>query len=133
MNSKSKPSEVRNNLLAAIQRKVPVAPAAPPEPAEAAPATLAEPEPGRKEPPPPAARANRPRRRIGKPVQFWFHEEDGRIVRELAAWLAGQGVRPTDSLVIRAALRTAKAGAELLQACREASHLDGRLKQHKPE
>lgn len=132
MNSKSKPSDVRNNLLAAIQRKVPAAPAAPPEPAEAAPATLAEPEPGRKEPPP-APRTGRPRRRIGKQVQFWFQEEDGRIVRELAAWLAGQGVRPTDSLVIRAALRTAKAGAELLQACREASQLDGRLKQHKPE
>jgi hypothetical protein len=75
--------------------------------------------------------ADRPKRRIGKQVQVWFHEEDGRIVRELAAWLAGQGVRPTDSLVIRAALRTAKTGGELLQAYRQASDLDGRLKRHK--
>jgi len=54
-----------------------------------------------------------------------------RLVRELAAWLAGQGVRPTDSLVIRAALRTAQTGAGLLQAYRRAAELDGRLKRHK--
>jgi len=48
--------------------------------------------------------------RRGKPSQFWFHDDDRKIVRELSAWLAGQGVRPTDSLVIRAVLRTAKTG-----------------------
>jgi hypothetical protein len=130
MSSKPKPSDVRNNLLAAIQRKVPSSPVAPPEPSEPAAVTMVEPEARRKEPRPVAV-ADRPKRRIGKQVQFWFHDEDGRLVRELAAWLAGQGVRPTDSLVIRAALRTAKAGGELLQAYRQASELDGRLKRHK--
>jgi hypothetical protein len=64
-------------------------------------------------------------------VQFWLHDEDRRLVRELAAWLAGQGVRSTDSLVIRAALRTAKTGGEFLEAYQHASQLDGRLKLHK--
>jgi hypothetical protein len=69
--------------------------------------------------------------RVGKPVQFWLHEEDRRLVRELAAWLAGQGERPTDSLVIRSALRMTSTGGDLLKAYRQASQLDGRLKQHK--
>jgi hypothetical protein len=38
---------------------------------------------------------------------------------------------PTDSLVIRAALRTAQTGTALLQAYRRAAELDGRLKKHK--
>ena len=53
-------------------------------------------------------------------------------MRELAAWLAGQGLRPTDSMVIRVALRTARTGGELLEAYRQASRLDGRLKHHTP-
>jgi hypothetical protein len=69
--------------------------------------------------------------RVGKPIQFWFHEEDAKLLRELAAWIAGQGLRPTDSLVIRSALRTAKTGGELLAAYRQAAQLDGRLKQHR--
>ncbi len=65
------------------------------------------------------------------PVQFWLHDEDRRLVRELAAWLAGQGVRSTDSLVVRAALRTVKTGGEFREAYRYASRLDGRLKPNK--
>jgi hypothetical protein len=129
MSSPSKRSEMRNTLLAAIQRKVPATPR-PSEPQPPAPTTVAEAEPRRKEPRAVAA-ADKPKPRKGKQVQFWFHEEDGRLVRELAAWLAGQGVRPTDSLVIRAALRTAQTGAGLLQAYRRAAELDGRLKRHK--
>ena len=72
-----------------------------------------------------------PRARIGKPVQFWMHEEDRRILRELSAWLAGQGVRASDSLVIRTALRAAKTGSDLLEAYRDAAQLDGRFKPKK--
>ena len=128
MSSKAKSTNV-SNLLAAIQRKAPTHPA--PEPSKtAATVAVAEPEPPRK-----ATRrttAAAPKSRVGKPVQFWLHEEDRRLVRELAAWLAGQGFRSTDSLVIRSALRTAKTGGELLEAYRQAAQLDGRLKQHKP-
>jgi hypothetical protein len=64
----------------------------------------------------------------GKPVQFWLHEDDRRLIRELATWLSSQGIRTSDSLVVRAALRTAKTGAPLLEAYRQAAQADGRLK-----
>jgi hypothetical protein len=66
--------------------------------------------------------------RVGKPVQFWLHEEDRKIIRELSAWLAGQGIRPTDSMVIRAALRVSRTGSDLLQAYKQAMELDARFK-----
>jgi hypothetical protein len=66
--------------------------------------------------------------RKGKPVQFWMHDDDRKLVRELSAWLAGQGLRTTDSLVVRAALRLAKTGGGLIEAYWEAAKLDGRLK-----
>jgi hypothetical protein len=69
-----------------------------------------------------------PKSRVGKAVQFWMHDEDRKLVRELAAWLAGQGARPTDSMVIRAALRFAKTGSGFLEAYRQAGQLDGRYK-----
>ena len=132
MSSKPKSNNV-NSLLAAIQRKAPTNPTPTPEPAPAAAAVaaVAEPETPRKT----ARRAvapAAPKGRVGKPVQFWLHDEDRQMVRELAAWLAGQGLRPTDSMVIRSALRTAKTGGDLLEAYRQAAQLDGRLKQHKP-
>lgn len=126
----SKPkSSNESKLLAAIQRNVP-APAL-------APAAVVAPEPsanaaaGRRKPAKRAEPIPMPKSRVGKPVQFWLHDEDRRLVRELAAWLAGQGIRTTDTMVIRSALRMAKTGGELLDAARQASQLDGRLKQHK--
>lgn len=64
----------------------------------------------------------------GGRVHFWFQLEDRKTVRELAAWLAAQGERPSDSLILRTALRMAKPGSELLAAYREAEKLDGRRK-----
>ena len=126
MSSKPKSAKV-NSLLAAIQRKAPDNPAPAPQPTAE---TVVQPKPrtnARRR----AAATVPPQSKGGKPAQFWLHDEDRRLVRELAAWLAGQGVRSTDSLVIRAALRTAKTGAEFLEAYRHASQLDGRLKPHK--
>src|SRR5476649_138172 len=114
------------NLLAAIQRKGPPGSSEP----GATPVTVAEPERARQRSRRVEAAAA-PACRVGKPVQFWLHDEDRRLVRELAAWLAGHGIRSTDSMVIRAVLRTAKTGAELLDAYRQAALLDGRLRQHK--
>ena len=123
----TKSKENVSNLLAAIQRKAPTNPAADAEATPTA-AVTAEPESPRKSPRRAAAVS---KARVGKPVQFWLHEEDRRLVRELGAWLAGQGLRSTDSLIIRSALRTAKTGGDLLEAYRQAAQLDGRLKQHK--
>jgi hypothetical protein len=57
-----------------------------------------------------------------------MHDDDRRLVRELSAWLAGQGVRPSDSMVVRAALRFAKTGGAFLEAYWQAAQLDGRIK-----
>jgi hypothetical protein len=129
MSSKAKSSNV-NSLLATIQRKAPSNPVPPPDaPPEAAGEDRTESQ--RRKPVREAAVPGQSRGRVGKPVQFWLHDEDRRLVRELSAWLAGQGERPTDSMVIRSALRMARTDADLLKAYRQASQLDGRLKQHK--
>lgn len=76
----------------------------------------------------PGSSSATPVKRRGKPSQYWLHDEDRRALRNLAAWLAGQGERPTDSLVIRAVLQLAAAGPDLLKAYRCAAQMDGRLK-----
>ena len=127
MSNKSKSANV-NSLLAAIQRKAPDDPA--PEPQALPAAKPVEERKPRSKGSRRAADMSIPKSK-GGPAQFWLHDEDRRLVRELAAWLAGQGFRSTDSLVIRAALRTAKTDGEFLEAYRHASRLDGRLKPHK--
>lgn len=128
MSSKPKSSDRRDILLAAIQRKAPAVSHAAQNPEPLPPVTVTNSGPNENQTP--QQRTGR-KTRVGSPVQFWFHEEDRRLLRELAAWLAGQGLRPTDSMVIRAAIRAAKTGGEFLQAYRQASELDGRLKRHK--
>lgn len=135
----------QDSLLAALQRKKPRSTAAP---RDASPVPTAESPPAdptaAPEHPAPAATISSSRerieakadhkkpkaapRRVGKPVQFWMHDQDRQLIRELSAWLAGQGIRPSDSMVVRAALRMAKTGGPLLEAYRDASQLDGRLK-----
>ena len=128
MSAKQKTSNV-DSLLAAIQRKGP----SHPEAGDTEPVSGTEPEPVVGKTTRRATAGAAATNRVGKPVQFWLHDEDRQLVRELAAWLAGQGIRSTDSMVIRAALRTAKTGGELLDAYRQAAQLDGRLKQHKAD
>lgn len=74
---------------------------------------------------PPAVEAGK---RRGKAVQFWLRDEDRMLIRELSAYLATQGHRATDSLVIRAALHLARADRSLLDAFTEVEARDGRYK-----
>jgi hypothetical protein len=124
-------SKQKNNvddLLAAIKRQ-PTSPAPEKRLAETPGAKPPETEePFQREAPKKRAAEKKPAKKLGKPVQFWMHDEDRMLVRELSAWLAGQGVRPSDSMVIRAALRLAKTGGGLLEAFWQAAKLDGRLK-----
>jgi hypothetical protein len=113
----TKPSR-QDSLLAALQRKT----SAPSAPINQEPLAHT---------PPESVSAPPPNKKMGKPVQFWLHETDRKTIRELAAWLAGQGIRPSDSMVIRAALQLAKPGPQLLDCYRSAALLDGRLKTHK--
>lgn len=117
MSTSTKRTKTANELLAAIQRA----------PTETSEHSTPNDEHNRVVP----ARATRDTGgsgRVGKPVQFWLHEEDRKIIRELSAWLAGQGIRPTDSMVIRAALRVSRTGSDLLHAYKQAMELDARFK-----
>jgi hypothetical protein len=71
----------------------------------------------------PGARANRSQPRSvplkgarGKAIQFYLHEPDERLIREFAVWLAPHRKRINDSLVVKAVLRAAKTGPDLLAA-----------------
>ncbi|MFZ0272368.1 MAG: hypothetical protein WB524_11685 [Acidobacteriaceae bacterium] len=119
-----------NDLLAAIKRQ-PTPPAPVPDETEAQKPLLSKLEqeaPERRSAPKRQPAEKKPKSRMGKPSQFWMHAEDRQLVRELSAWLAGQGMRPTDSMVIRAVLRLAKTGNGLLEAYWQAAQLDGRIK-----
>jgi len=124
----SKPNNNVTSLLAAIKRQP--TNASPEKPTEETPApkqTEAKSVVRTDAPKKPSAE-KKPKRKVGRAVQFWMHDEDIKLVRELSAWLAGQGIRPSDSLVIRAVLRVAKTGSGLLEAYAQAAKLDGRLK-----
>ena len=110
-----------SNLLAAIQRQVPAA--APGPVKEAAKVESIAPGPRFVQ----KAKVSGKRKPAHK-LQFYFHDEDRRMIRELSAWLAGQGVRASDSLILRSALRLAKTGGELLSTYQQLAELDGRLK-----
>jgi hypothetical protein len=120
----SKPKNNVNDLLAAIKRTPTSVPDVIPKLVAASETPVAAPA---KKLERPTAKKDR-KNRVGKPVQFWMHDEDRKLLRELAAWLAGQGERPTDSMVIRAALRFAKTGGAFLEAYKDAGQLDGRYK-----
>jgi hypothetical protein len=67
----------------------------------------------------------------GTAVQFWLRDEDRQLIRELSTYLAAQGERCSDSLVVRAALRLARADASLLRAFQQALAMDGRRRDKK--
>ena len=64
----------------------------------------------------------------GKAIQFYFHEQDQKLIHELSAWLASQRKRINDSLVLKTVLRAAKTGPELLAAYDAAIKVDGRTR-----
>jgi hypothetical protein len=66
-----------------------------------------------KRPQPPSAPLKRGR---GKAIQFYLHEADEKLIREFAVWLAPHRKRINDSLVVKAVLRAATTGPELLAA-----------------
>ena len=67
----------------------------------------------------------------GRRIQFYLHDADEKLIRELAVWLAPHRKRINDSLVIKAVLRAAKTGPGLLAAYDDAVAIDGRSKIHK--
>jgi hypothetical protein len=61
-------------------------------------------------------RSGPPQGARGKAIQFYLHEADEKLIREFAVWLAPHRKRINDSLVVKAVLRAAKTGPDLLAA-----------------
>jgi hypothetical protein len=122
MSSKSKSAKAES-LIAAIQQKAPTASPSTPEPPPQSADVV--------ETTPPLAVAKQTKGRRGQAYNLYLHDEDRRLLRELSAWLAGQGERPTDSVVIRSALRIASTGSQFLKAYRQVCQSDGRFKPRK--
>jgi hypothetical protein len=64
----------------------------------------------------------------GKPTNLYLRESDIAKLRELTVYLADQGERTSDSLIVRAALQAVTPGSALLRAYREAAGADLRFK-----
>jgi hypothetical protein len=62
----------------------------------------------------------------GKAVNIWLRDGDLERIRELAAYIAVEGYRVTDSAIISAALRIAKPNGAFLKSFEEGLLLDGR-------
>jgi hypothetical protein len=69
----------------------------------------------------------------GKPVNIYLHDADQVRIRELAAYLASEGLRVSDSQVIKAALLLARPDKRLLNAYLEIRGADQRYKQEPEE
>jgi hypothetical protein len=103
------------DLLKLLGRKAPTAPPAakPPAPPVAS-SARAEHSTSRKERP--QTRSVPVKGSHGKAIQFYLHDADQKLIREFAVWLAPHRKRINDSLVVKAVLRAAKTGPELLAA-----------------
>src|SRR5262245_22374634 len=64
----------------------------------------------------------------GTKALIYFRPEDRKLIRDLSAFLAGQGLRVNDSLVIKSVLRAVRRGDELITAYHEAVKIDRRRK-----
>ena len=62
-------------------------------------------EPAAKRQPPPPTPAATSNGATGKTAAFWIDDEDRELLRQAAMLLLGAGIRPSDSLTLRAALR----------------------------
>jgi hypothetical protein len=81
----------------------------------------------KRQPPPPAATPNGA---TGKTAAFWIDDEDRELLRQAAMLLLGAGIRPSDSLTLRAALRLLPMNTTFLDKARELVERDGRKLRH---
>jgi len=68
--------------------------------------------------------------RTGKGTNFYFSDEDRERIRVIGAWLMNQGMKVSESLVLKASLRLVRKDASLLNAAREVQMQDRRFKVH---
>ncbi len=64
----------------------------------------------------------------GRGTNYYFTDEDRQRARDLGAWLMSQGIRASESLVLKAALRLAEPNALFLDSARELMQEDRRFR-----
>lgn len=64
----------------------------------------------------------------GRPVNLYMRQPDIDKLRELTAYLSGEGERTSDSLIARAAIHAASPGPAFLKAYRQAASADLRFR-----
>jgi hypothetical protein len=67
----------------------------------------------------------------GRQAAFWLDDEDRGILREVGMTLYAQGIRPSDNLVLRAALRLMPRDHRLIEQIRVLLQRDGRRVRHR--
>ena len=99
---------------------------APAPKAEAADVPVTRPEP------PPAQPEGRSATGKGSPVSFWVNEEDRSILNEIGIMLYAKGIKPSDSLIVRVALRLLPRDHRLVEGAREMQDQDRRRQRNRP-
>ena len=69
----------------------------------------------------------------GRQAAFWLDDEDRAIFREVGMNLYSQGIKPSDNLVLRAALRLMPRDHRLIEQIRILLENDGRKLRHRRE
>src|SRR5271166_6716897 len=67
----------------------------------------------------------------GRQAAFWLDDEDRSIFREVGMLLYTQGIKPSDNLVFRAALRLMPRDHRLIEQIRALLEKDGRRLRHR--
>ena len=114
------PKETTRELLKRIKQNAPSPAAAP---------AKADPDPS----PVPAPKAAEPAapQFTGKPVAFWLDDEDRAILKQMRVLFVTQDLNPSDSLVVRVALRfLPKDAQQVIEKARELQERDGRKVRH---
>ena len=72
-----------------------------------------------------------PRNGKGRPVAFWINDEIRGILDEVGIMLYAKGIKPSDSLVVRVALRLLPRDHRLIEGAREVLEQDRRRQRNR--
>ena len=67
----------------------------------------------------------------GSPVSFWVGEEDRSVLNEIGIMLYTKGIKPSDSLIVRVALRRLPRDHRLIEGARDMIDQDRRRQRNR--
>lgn len=66
----------------------------------------------------------------GKTAAIWLDEQDRAVLREVSVLALNEGLKPSDSVIVKAALGLLPRGPQLLEQIRQVMDRDGRKLRH---